>query len=514
VSTEAIATPSGREIEIKFSAEPADLARVLASDHFSSSPGVRDQRLRTVYFDTPAGDLARQGIALRLRKCGRRRPVLGLKARLSAADSPFSRAEIEVPAPGGVPDPALFDTATAAALDDIIRQQPLQPLFETVFKRRAVQVTWGQSRIELACDEGYIVAGERRLPLAEVELELKAGSESDLYDFAMKMAEAYSLKLDSVSKAEKGHFLATGSAPAPVKASAIRYDTDTDLDHAIALVMGNALAQFVANLGALRSTGEPEAIHQARVALRRLRGALAMFKRVLPCPAFDEARMAARRIAAALGPVRDYDVVRAAAVEGPLRHPDRPPQAEALLARIEAQRSAALGEARAIIDATDTTLFILKGYALLAQRGWRHGLGDGTSATLAVPASGFAMRTLDRLYRRALKAGRRLAKRTDEERHELRIALKNLRYGVEFFGPLLGGRRRVRRYVKSVAGLQTLLGAHNAVVVARQLLNDLPAGAEQAAGFILGWYARDRACRGTELLQTWARFKSEQPFWR
>lgn len=514
MSSEEVSEPIDRETEIKFRAEADDLTRLLASTYFTSSPQASDQQLRTRYFDTPADDLAREGIALRIRKAGRRGPVLGLKASLASGDSPFSRTEIEVRSPGLEPDLTLFDAETAAALDRIICQQPLHARFETAFRRRAVQLAWGDSHLEIACDEGHIIAGEQRTPLSEVEIELKEGSESDLYDFATKLAEEFTLKLDVVSKAEKGHFLATGEGPRPLRAGAIRYDTEITLDQAIVQVIGDSLTHFVGNLAALRITGDPAAVHQARVGLRRLRSVLAMLKRALPCPAFEEARLDARRIASALGPVRDYDVLCSSSISGPLGHPDHPQQAQALLARIEEQRTIALRDACEVFDTTDTTLFVLKNYAFLARRGWRHGMNDTEFERLASPASDFARQTLERLHRRALKRGKRLARRTDEERHELRIALKNLRYGVEFFGPLLGRRGEVKRYVKLATGLQDMLGAHNDAATARQLLSDLPPGAELASGFVLGWHARGSQRSDEELLAAWGKFRGTVPFWR
>ena len=75
-------------------------------------------------------------------------------------------------------------------------------------------------------------------------------------------------------------------------------------------VLSNTLRHFVANWAAIREAEDPTAIHQMRVALRRMRAALAMFKRALPCSEFDLLREEAKQIASALGPARDCDVFR------------------------------------------------------------------------------------------------------------------------------------------------------------------------------------------------------------
>src|SRR5438477_442759 len=75
---------------------------------------------------------------------------------------------------------------------------------ETQIKRRTLAVDIGDSHIEVALDDGHIVIGNQRVPLKEVELELKSGSEPDLCDLALKLVEDLPLQLDFVSKAEKG----------------------------------------------------------------------------------------------------------------------------------------------------------------------------------------------------------------------------------------------------------------------------------------------------------------------
>ena len=98
----------------------------------------------------------------------------------------------------------LFDANTASKLTFIVGNQPLEPKFETLIKRRTLAVDIGDFSVEVALDAGHIVIGDQQVPLTEVELELKSGKESDLCDLAMKLAEDLPLQLDFVSKAEKG----------------------------------------------------------------------------------------------------------------------------------------------------------------------------------------------------------------------------------------------------------------------------------------------------------------------
>ena len=508
---------SGRqEIEVKFRTDRDGLKRAQASQLVASVSAPRTETVRSTYFDTPSGDLRKNGIVLRIRRKGRAAPILGVKAA-QAGEGPFSRIEQEVRSPNRHPDLTLFDEATANELTALVGDCPLAAQFETSIKRRTILVERGRTQIEVAFDDGVIAVAGRSVPLTEIELELKAGDEPALYDLAMSLAEELPLRLDFVSKGERGFRAVSGETAAAVKAIPILFAPEATLDDAVQAVISNTLWHFVANWAALRKTQDPDAIHQMRVALRRMRAALAMFKRAVPCTEFDLLREEAKRIASALGPARECDVFRETVARGPLAHPDRPENCDALLAAIEGRRSAAYDDARSRIEDRDTTLFVLNVQGLLARRAWRNALSGPELAQLTAPAAEFAEQTLNRLRNRALKRGKKLAELSDEARHDLRIILKNLRYGAEFYRGLFGRRRDVQAYLRTISRLQDLLGAHNDAVTAKQFLGGLAttheADAERALGFILGWQARGTSLADAKLGAAWRTFKQAKPFW-
>jgi triphosphatase len=505
-----------RQIGVKFRTDRDGLNRARASQVVASVSAPRTESVRSIYFDTPSGDLWKSEITLRIRRKGRRTPMLGVEAA-QAGDGPLSRQEIDVRSPDLHPDLTLFDEATANALSPLVGDRPLAAQFETNIKRRIILVERGRSRIEVAFDEGVMAVAERSVPLAEIELVLKAGDESDLYDLAMNLAEELPLRLDFVSREERGFRAVSRETAAAVKAVPIRFAQEATLDDAVSAVISNTLSHFVANWAALREAQEPDAIHQMRVALRRMRSALAMFMRALPCPEFQDLRADAKRIASVLGPARECDVFRATAEAGPLAHPDRPPNCVTLLSAIEGRRIAAYEDARLRIEDRDTTLFVLKVQSLLARRAWRNALSGPALAQSTAPAADFAQQILDRLRKRALKRGKKLAELPDDARHDLRIVLKNLRYGAEFYRGLFGRRRDAQVYLRTVSSLQDLLGAHNDAVTAKRFLSELTAthdaDAERASGFILGWQARGTSLADAELGACWKTFKQARPFW-
>ncbi|MDO8352626.1 MAG: CYTH domain-containing protein, partial [Aestuariivirga sp.] len=211
-----------QEIEIKFRTDAAGLARLLDAPLLKSANDLHAEDLKATYFDTPSNALRKKGIILRIRKSGEAVPVVGMKAPGAAGDGPFQRREVEVNSPSLKPNLALFDQTTEKFLRRIIGDQPLAAKFKMEFKRQRGLVTSGSSVVEIAVDQGHISCGKLRVPLAEVELELVSGNKSDLLDLAMRLAEEFSLRLDFVSKAEKGFRALLEKKPAPVKAAPIK----------------------------------------------------------------------------------------------------------------------------------------------------------------------------------------------------------------------------------------------------------------------------------------------------
>lgn len=508
----------GREIEVKFRTDIAGLAAAFSSPLLGCDANVPSRSLRSIYFDTPAADFRKNDMILRIRETGNDKPVLCFKAAAAAADGPFSRTEVEVASPDLKPNFKLFDEDLSAALGKIAGDQPLKAMFETVIQRRTTVVNYGRSSIEVAFDDGHIVSGATRLPLTEVELELKTGDETDLYDLAIKLARDLPLRLDFVSKGEKGFRSSLREKVSAIKAKAIEFAANATLDDAVTAVVASTLAHFVSNWAGFREAQHPESVHQMRVALRRMRSALAMFNRVLPCPEFDVLRAEAKRIASAMGAARESDVFSNAAGQGPLAHPDRPAGSQQMAKRLEKRRTAAYAAVLFLLEDSATSIFVLKVQDFLARRAWRNALSGAELPRLTQPACEFASEMLSKLRARALKRGTGFASLNDEARHELRIALKNLRYGAEFFGPLFERERTKKSWTASISTLQDLLGVHNDGVSARAFMKDISATTspdeQRATGFAMGWFARGDATADDEQRTAWKAFKNSRQFWR
>jgi triphosphatase len=508
---------NNREVEIKFSTDSPGLKAAFEAPLLGGAPskGVSARNLVSTYFDTLDRSLNKRRIALRVRRSGRAAPLIGVKWP-SHGDA-FSRGEFEARGHSGEPDLALLGEEIAAELEEIIGDRSLEPQFETRIKRRTRVISAGTARIEIAFDNGEVVAGDRRRRVLEVELELKSGNASELYDLAARAVETLPFRLDVTSKSERGFRLVEGAVASPVKARNPIFAPGATIDDAIASIVGNTLTHFLANLAPLRESDDPEAIHQLRVALRRMRSALGMFNRLRPCAEFDAFRAEAKRIATALGPARECDAFSDLLAAGPRRALADGSVFAAIDAALSKRRQALYAEARQLIDAKETSLFALRLQAFLTRRGWRNATGEQL-AEIAAPVAQFSSATLERLRRRVAKRGRKFILLPADERHRVRIALKNLRYAVEFFGGLYEESGGYRTYVRTVSRLQDILGAHNDAAGAQLLLDGLgaraKAGTAFAAGLVLGWCERDAEIADAELGEAWRRFKRLDPFWR
>ena len=515
---ESAAKPTGREVEVKFRADRAALAAVAASALLGGTPPGKARELVSVYFDGPENELQRAGFSLRVRRKGRAVPLMGVKWDSETPDQMFDRGEVEVRCPDAIPRPELFEPALRDRLLTALAGQPLSPVFETRIKRRTALVSHGHSAIELSLDDGEIIAGGAGLPVAEVELELKSGHLPDLLSFADALARDCGLALAFEAKSARGYRLAKSETPQASKARPIAFAAPVTFDDLVAAVISNCIRHFVANWEALRACDAPDSIHQLRVALRRLRGALGVFRKVIDLPELEEIRSGARRIASALGPARECDVFRVNALSGPFRDGagaiSGVPQ---LLAAVEVRRQQSYADARRVMDGAETSLFVLDVQRFLARRAWRTALAPEKLGLLTSDAKSYASEVLDRLRRRAIKRGKHLPDMPDEERHELRIALKNLRYATEFFGGLFGRPKELRGFLKHAADLQEDLGAHNDAVTAQAFIAalNLPPEAEAqfASGYLLGWFRHGTLVADAQLAKKWKDFKRAPVFW-
>lgn len=504
-------TPAPREIEVKLEASPSVLRAAFAQAAAAPAAAARAKTFETTYFDTADNALSRAGMALRVRRIGRKR-VVTFKWPLTGAEGAFTRGEVEAATTTAEPQPELFGPDAAKMISDIIGDAPLEPRSQTIFRRRIAMIEIADARIEAALDEGRILANGRTARIAELELELKSGDPAALFDLASGLV-AQGLRVSAAPKGLRGHWLATGESPREVRAVAPHLSADSTLDESIAAILESSLKHFVANWPAL-SPDCPEAVHQMRVALRRLSAALGIFNKGAPHDNFVRFRAEAKRIASAMGEARDQDVIRDLIENGPARALGDTASLGSLLKASARKRAAAYVAVRALIDAPETSRFVLDLQSFIARRGWR----NENTEEAAASAPEFAAQALSRLDKRAQKRGMGLVKLAPEQRHETRIALKNLRYAADFFASLFGRGKGAKKFARAIGDLQEALGAYNDAIVARAIVADLEkaagASSARAAGAVDGWTARGAVDADADLAAAWKKFRKAPRFWK
>jgi triphosphatase len=190
-------------------------------------------------------------------------------------------------------------------------QQQLIPVFTTEFKRSTWNLQWdNETLIEIALDQGQIRTEKNTqfTVISEIELELKSGSPSALYQVALALQMDIPLTLENRSKAERGYALHHPPEITAHKAGQVLLNEADNAETAFMTICWHCLSQLQANEAAICTHNDPEGIHQMRVALRRLRSCLTLFRDLIPKPSqavfYDDLKW----ITEQLGSVRDWDV--------------------------------------------------------------------------------------------------------------------------------------------------------------------------------------------------------------
>ncbi len=509
---------SGKELELKLELTAEELQRVGAHpalDDLTVGKPVT-HILRSIYFDTPDHRLRAHGISLRLRAIGDQwvQTVKGGKDGKGGIRNGVSNPD-ELEAVVARPEPdltAIDDVTLRRTIERVARRSALEPQFETIVTRTTRQLHSDKGDLELALDEGVVRAGAAEDRLCEAELELKTGSPECLLETAAALFSAEPIRLADATKADRGYELALGRSDrslVPRKAHNPILTGAETCGEALELFVASAADQIVANRTAVVETDDPEAAHQLRVGLRRLRSALRAFRPIEASAATRELHSHARAVGQSVGELRNADIfiegIHAPVAATRSGEPGFAELREALLAHRAAMRA----KARSALASEQWSKLQL--YLAL----WPQTVKD--NPRLATPVRPFADEALGRSWRKIAKRGARLETLSLEERHELRKALKGFRYAVEFFGSLYDGRKATR-FVKDLKKLQDVFGYVNDVTTA-EALNAIcdercasPA-AQRAAGYVLGWHQVRSEHTWEGVAEVWHRLARRPRFW-
>jgi inorganic triphosphatase YgiF len=442
------------EVEAKFAItgtlSPTSIEELDIRPYSLRSAGMADHM--DTLLDTPDRRITGQTHALRVRS-GASGLTLTLKGPNTDEGEVHARQEWEAPlTPPLCLDPKAWPEPIASQVAQLAGDNPLAPIFHVAVERRLWDVRRGARVIgELALDTGVILAAGRREPIHELELELKgSGARSDLDTLRQYLCAQLPLEPETRSKLQRGlalllHARWTLDGYTPLDVLARHY------------IRHKARAMRKAERRVLK-VGDPDAIHDMRVATRRIRSALRELELMgaFQSRELNLLRKRLRGVSRRLGAVRDLDIImeRIAAEVQPGGADLASPADEAVagaIAQLQRRRKDAYADARRKIKRAKYTR--LRKQLLRFDPGRDSSMGTGSCPLVRGYAGGAMWSRYEALLRHesAIDIGDTV------EMHQARIAAKRLRYTLEMFAPALG--RDIEPLRRALVEFQECFGA-------------------------------------------------------
>ena len=485
------------EIELKF--QIPSTYRAAFEKAFKKNKLVQQQRLWAKYYDSPEQHLAKQRIALRQRLEG------DIWRQTLKAPSPqhYERFELEHELGHEAPeqcDLACYENHKQArkilkkALNGSDVDLALQ--FETDVLRYSHLAHYKNSQIEVAFDLGEIRQGKNSVDIYEVKFELKQGEIADLIAYIQPWIKKYHLWLDTRSKSQRGNMLHNNESMIPVQQqSALQLEHPENIHALLAQITQNCLAHLLPNATAIASQDYASGhVHQARVAIRRLRSAFKIYAEYDALANQNwESQLAT--LFQQLGSTRDQDALRESLI----------PQLESAGSPITVLPPAANENIAidAIFRSPTTTLLLLQ---LIS---FSH--ASAAEDPEQKPLKKILRKRLQKMHQQICEDAGHFQQFDVETKHRTRKRVKRLRYTVEFVSSLFA-ENEVKTYLKTLKPLQETLGHFNDLMVAQSLYAS-HAQTEPKTWFVLGWIASEERHISAQAEQDLQQFAQSEPFW-
>ena len=513
------------ELELKF-AVPSYQQSVLRKNIDTKT--AQQQRLSAYYFDTPNQDLAKKGIALRIRF----EDSQWVQTLKTAGDGVAKRVELNtvlsltgtpdtLDVSSLVPDVSLITEPTVVA--QLTSIMPLDQLAEaltvqyfTDVQRTSRQIKKNNSRIEIAYDIGKVGIGRlnsqkpannhglTQSDIHEIEFELLEGDPSDLIEVAKTWCKKYKLYLSTVTKAQRGSLLLANKQFAePVKADLAVLQLHKGISQFAFLqaVVNNCLVQILPNASAI-AEGSPDGnlVHQLRVGIRRLRTALKHFK-FAPDYIDPNWLMVLKQTFSLLGEYRDKEILQI--------------KTQPLLESVGAPHvewSTAVDIMP--IDAVRANDFQI---LLLELIGFTHLPVPADNPKAKAPVA----KKLEKLFTAIAAASDKFASLDTDSQHGVRKDLKSLRYVSEFAAPLFASQTngkkgkkatKLNAFLQYLEPAQDVLGEYNDNVVGHANYLE-KAKTDPNALFAVGWFSGREQASSEQCAVSLKTVKNAPKFW-
>jgi CHAD domain-containing protein len=449
------------EREIKLGAGPAfhlpDLGGVLDGVTVTAPEAMR---LETIYFDTADLRLARWGVSLRHRAGEGWTLKLPPTHLAGEGQSPSLLERDELNFEGGAKKPP---PAAVAVVRAYVRNADLIAVARLSTLRRRVRLldSAGRRMAEVVDDEVSVRDGRRvAARFREIEVEVSGGAdEAIVAPVVARLRGAGAGVPDPTPK----HIRALGPrAMEPPEVAPSVVQPDSPARDVIRTVIAQSVAALLYQDPLVRTSGDPEAVHQARVSTRKLRSHLRTFGPLLDPEWTDPLRSELGWLALGLGAVRDQEVLleRLRARANSLPANDLR-SAIALLHLLEVDIESLRKKLMVDLDSTR--------YVDLLERLVAAAHAPATLPDADQPAGSVLPLLASGPWRRLRSAVRHLPDLpADADLHRIRILAKRARYAAEAVAPVVGAG--AASFARSAAKLQTILGEHQDSVTAQAWL--------------------------------------------
>jgi CHAD domain-containing protein len=494
-----------RAVSLSFVLAAEDADGFAARLNRLSGVGAANLASRTVYLDTPDHAITGLGLGfgIRRRNTTKRSGWKRFVTPLSAATPKSARRRLN------------HSLRCAAAISVVA-------CVET--QRRQWLLRFDDCQAELRLDCSTAQMNGREVAVASASFTSNAPN-ADFFQFVAAACDPEKLRLSAESDLLRifrlnhdGFGLKQSKVigPLPPHLTAFAPDLDAAMDAAAGFrtIAMACFDQFLLNEAAIRATGDREAVHQCRVALRRLSACLRFFSDFVVGSDYEALWQGFKELGAHLRKARDLDVLIADVVAPALAF--RPPAgATALMRELEARREQAHADLVGALCAPASAALFLKFVIWLQVGDWMHSVDPKSRQRQIMPIVKYMRREFATLNHKFVLRCCELSTATQEERHRTRIRAKNLRYDAEFLETLARGKtamKRLRVFIQTLKTLQTVLGNWNDIVMAHRFFIAFGAEAKGKAKMVTKTKRRSSLAFAAEALSQRIGSMSETEF--
>jgi CHAD domain-containing protein len=429
------------------------------------------ERFVTSYYDTAELRLTRWGGSLRYRTGA------GWTVKLPGAtnDEVITRQEVTFEGPPARPPAAALDLVSAFVRTSPVR---LATRLQTLRHLVALSANDDGEVAEVVDDEVTVLDGRRIVErFREVEVELtQTGDDRVLEAVVSSLVRGGARRGEAIPKATRALRPDSLLPPDVVVPWVGKRST---VDEVVRAAIAASTERLIRHDPVVRIGQDPEGVHQARVATRRLRSDLRTFRAYLVDGPRDDLREELGWLGAELGRVRDLDVLD----ERLRRHASATLDDDArgvatLLQRLRSQRESARAE---LLSPMREARYL----ALLDDLVERSVSPPVRAEAAKVRAIETLADVMERPWGHLARLGERLGPSSpDTDLHEARIRVKRVRYAAEVLAPVAG--KRARRFARRAEAMQGVLGEHQDAVMASAWLREQAAGTTSRVAFTAG----------------------------